>query len=119
MKILITDSVNLDLLSIIKSEKNKKKFLLKIREKINLNWWKNIFLKRPFIKIKVNFLNISFRIIAENNIENNFVVLMLFFKKSDKNFWENLVWSDELEKKIKNQMIKIQSDLLFDKYELI
>jgi len=37
MKILIADSVNLDLLSIIKSEKNKKRFLLKIKEKININ----------------------------------------------------------------------------------
>ena len=119
MKILITDSVKSDLLSIIKSENSKKKFLLKIKEKINWNWWKNIFLKRPFIKIKVNFLNITFRIVAENNLENNLVILMLFFKKSDKNFWENLVWNPELEKKIKSRMVQIQSDLLSDRYELI
>jgi len=69
-----------------------------------------MYLKRPILKLRIKVSNIHIRL-ACKYIEDRFLLFpILIYKKSDKNYWENLIWNN-IEEVIQQQLIKIDSDL--------
>lgn len=113
MKVLISKTVKKDISKIF-SSKNSIHLLVKKIKNTNIE---NIYLKRPFVKIKISFLWINFRIIWEFKKINWILVFILLLKKSNKKYWDNLIWSDDIEKLILNRLESIQKDILNWEYE--
>lgn len=107
MKIILPKTAEKDLFKMLISDKSIEELI----EKIKLQNIEKIYLKRPFVKIKVSFFWLTFRIIWEYKKIDWFLVLILFFKKTNKKYWNNLIWSKEIESKIINILPKIWDDL--------
>lgn len=105
MKIIIANCVERDLNKLL----SKVEFfiLLKKLKKTNVE---GIYLKRPFVKIKISILKKVIRLIAEFKKEKWVLVLNLIFLKADKTFWENITWN-KVEEKLLLQLTKIDNDL--------
>lgn len=114
MRILISKTVEKDIYKVFSSQ-NSINLLVKKVKAINIE---NIYLKRPFVKIKVSILSINFRIIWEFKKLNWILTLILLFKKSNKKYWTNLVWSDDIEKLVLNKLENIQKDIINWDYKL-
>jgi len=113
-KILISETVKNELLSIFKSQKIIDILINKIKNK-NIE---NIYLKRPFVKIKVSIFNDTFRIVWEYRKIKWTLVFILIFKKSNKKYWNNLTWSKEIENLTINMLSKIKEDILNKTYKI-
>ena len=107
MKIILPKTVEKDLFKILVSDKS----IEWIINKIKTQDIEKIYLKRPFVKIKVSFFWLTLRIIWEYKKNNWILVLILIFKKTDKKYWDNLIWSKEIENKIINILPKIWEDM--------
>ena len=107
MKILLSKSIEKDFLKIIISKKSLK-FLIEKIKKQNIE---SIYLKRPFVKIKISIFWLTLRIIGEYRKINWILILILIFKKNCKKNWENIFWSKDIDKKIKNTLKKISKDI--------
>lgn len=59
-----------------------------------------------------------FRFIWEFTKVNWILTIILIFKKSDKKYWTNLIWSKEIEDLILNKLKHIQKDILNWDYKL-
>ena len=114
MKILVSETLEKDLNKIFNWENAKIIFLNKLKE-INPEL---IYLKRPYVKIKVSLFNISFRIIWKFQIINWILVLIFVLKKIDKTFWENIIWNKTFESKIDIRLLKINQDIEKWSYKL-
>ena len=106
MKILICDIVQKELTKIFSSAKAQELFL----DKLKLTSPEAIYLKRPYVKIKVRLFSSSLRIIANYSKRHNILVLLFVFKKSDKTFGDNVFWNKAYEQKIikRNENINVE-----------
>lgn len=114
MQILLTETLEKDLSKIFSWDNAKIIFLNRLKE-INPEL---IYLKRPYVKIKVSLFSISFRIIWKFQIINWILVLIFVLKKVDKTFWENIIWNKKLESKIDIRLSKINQDIENWNYKL-
>ncbi len=69
-----------------------------------------MYLKRPILKLKIKISNIHIRLACKYIEDRLLLFPILIYKKSDKNYWNNLVW-ENVEEIINQQLIKIESDL--------
>lgn len=114
MKILVSYTTEKELNKIINSDNAKIVFFNKLK---NINP-ELIYLKRPYVKIKVSLFNIAFRIIWKFKKINWILVLIFVLKKVDKNFWENIIWNKRLENRIDFKLGKINEDIEKWNYKL-
>ena len=112
MKILLPKIVEKDLLKLVLSKKS----ILILMEKIKKQNIEEIYLKRPFVKIKISIFWLTLRIIWEYRKMSWNLVLVLIIKKTNKKYWENLIWSKEIENKVINILPKISDDIKNNKY---
>jgi len=114
MKILVSNILSKELSKFFQSDKTLNIFLNKLkRQKPEL-----IYLKRPYVKIKVSLFDISFRIIAKYDKNNDILVLIFVKNKTNKTFWENIFWNKDLEEKINFRIEKISDDIENNNYKL-
>ncbi len=114
MKIIISNIVSKELSIFFKSDKTLNIFLDKLKNQNS----KFLYLKRPYIKIKVSLFDISFRIIAKIDKNNQLLVLVFIKNKTNKLFWENIFWNKWLEQKINIRLNKISDDIELWNYKL-
>lgn len=114
MKIILPQIVEKELFKILISDKSIESLIKKIKTQDI----EKIYLKRPFVKIKVSFFWLVLRIIWEYRKIDWVLVLILIFKKTDKKYWNNLVWSKEIENKIINLLPKIWEDMKNNNYKI-
>lgn len=111
---MISETTLKELKNILKSSKIIDILIKKLKNK-NIE---NIYLERPFVKIKVSLFDFNLRIIWEYRKINWILVLILIFKKSDKKYWNNLIWANQIENLTKNMLIKITKDIKEWKYNI-
>jgi len=74
-----------------------------------------LYLKRPYIKIKVKLCNKWLRIVARYDEKSDNLLIVLVYNKSDKQYWYNLTWD-----KVKNLIIlklrKIEKEIIAGDY---
>lgn len=75
-------------------------------------------MKRLYLKIEVSLFDVSFRIITKYNIKNDILIVIFIQNKTNKNFWENILWDSTLEKKINNRIYKISDDIENNDYKI-
>jgi len=82
MKVLVSATVEKEVYKIFSSHKLQELLFLKISEqKHNI-----IYIKRPYLKIKMKIFSSSLRIIARYFYEKDLLVIIFVLKKTDKNF---------------------------------
>jgi len=107
MEVLVTKSIEKELYKILSSQKSIDFFINKLKKK-NIE---NIYIKRPFVKIKVSVFWLALRIIGEYRKVEWRLVLILIVKKADKTYWSNLTWSKEIEHKVISILPKLSQDI--------
>ena len=106
MQIIITNTFKNDFLSIFKFQQLFDKFLVVIKNKAH----KLIDLKYPYKKFKCDIWNITVRWIVFISNEN--IIPIYIVKKSNKQYWENLILNKEI-------MLLLEIKLKFSKLDLI
>ncbi len=107
MEILITHCVEKEFKKVLHSQKSVNFFIRKIKQ----TDIEELYLKRPFVKIKVSIFWLALRVVWEYRKIEWRLVLILILKKSDKHYWYNLTWSKEIEHKVISMLPKISTDL--------
>ncbi len=105
MKIVITNTFKKDFLKIFLHEKMINIFINKLKES-NL-----IYLNSNIFKFKFHIRTLSVRWILLVNINDKYIPILIV-KKSDKQFWQNLVFDKKLENKLLTIIPKIENDIL-------
>ena len=75
---------------------NKNVLDLNIEEfisKIDTNSKNFIWLKNPFVKLKINSKNKTYRVIISYNSVDIIILFINIFDKKDKKYWENINWN--------------------------
>ncbi len=60
--------------------------------KIDINSKNFIWLKKPFIKVKIKSKNKSYRLILSFDSNEIIILFINIFDKKDKKYWENINW---------------------------
>ena len=76
-----------------------------------------IYLKRPYVKIKINLCNKGLRIVARYDDESDFLLIIFVFEKKDKIYGENLIW-DTISDRILIRLRKIEEELRKGDYKI-
>ena len=114
MKILLTQTVEKELIKTFSSQKSVDFFIKKIKE----NNQDTIYIQRPFVKIKVGVFWLSLRVVWEYRKVWGQLVIILIIKKSDKRYWNNLLWSKEIKQKVCWTLWKIAKDISLNNYKI-
>jgi len=117
MKIIITDTF----------EKSYKKFFSKeyktcsieriisiINKEIIIH---EMYINRPFMKIKFNFCNKAIRLLVSKDEDALLVIPVFITDKNDKKYWYNMVW-ENIENKVLKIMEHITKDILNKNYNI-
>ena len=112
--ILITKSIKKELDWIFTSNKSINLLIKKLKSQEICN----IYLKRPFVKIKISIFSNVLRLIWEYRKINWILVLILIFKKSDKKYWDNTIWSKDIENLVINKLSKISQEIKENEYNM-
>lgn len=110
--IIIAKTFKKDFKKIYKNETDLNKFAIKISKTKLLN------LEKPFEKFKFSFKLIDVRGILISEVEN-FYIPIFIVKKSDKNYWMNLILNPKIEKILEIKSKKIEKDIENDDFEIL
>ncbi len=101
---------------------NKNVLDLNIREfisKIDIYSKNFILMKNPFVKIKINSKNKTYRLIISYDSENIIILFINIFDKKDKKYWENINWkihSEDIKYWTQKNMVDIKN---WDYYNIV
>jgi len=111
MKIILTDSTKKNFLKIC----NELDLLIKKIKSVLFK--KGIYIKRPYLKIKINLCNKALRLVWKYEKDIWIFLLIVILEKKNKNLWENIRW-DTINKTILLNMQKIEKELNDWKYKV-
>jgi len=109
MLIIITETFNKSYKKYFRKQDNCS--LIKICSIINKEALLNqIYLNRPFMKLKFNFCDKAIRLLVMKKENKNIIIPIFITDKNDKVYWYNMTWKN-IEEKIKNIMKNIFDDI--------
>ena len=114
MRVLVSWTVEKEVFKIFSSLKLQEVLFTKISEQTH----NIIYIKRPYIKIKLRIFSSSLRIVARYFPEEDLLILLFVLKKTDKNFWENIYWDKDTELRVIQRNERINSDIKKSNYKL-
>ena len=76
-----------------------------------------IYINRPFMKIKFNFCNKTIRLVVSKDEDALLIIPIFITDKNDKSYWYNMIWKN-IETKVLNIMENITKDINNQKYKV-
>ena len=76
-----------------------------------------MYINRPFIKIKFNFCNRAIRLLISKDEDALLIIPVFITDKNDKKYWYNMIWKN-IENKVLKIMENITEDILSKNYSV-